>query len=56
MSGNIQNSIENLQIGMTDIAALARQTVLDMLILVFGDFHHFIISNRVNRHLISASM
>ncbi len=49
MLGNVKNGIENLQIGMADVATLTRQAVLDLLILSFGDFHHQIISNSVNR-------
>lgn len=49
MLGNIKNGIENLKIGMINIAALARHAVFDLLILSFGDFHHHIISNSVNR-------
>src|SRR5512134_323458 len=37
--GNVEDRVENLQIRQADIAALARQTVGDALVLGFGDFH-----------------
>ncbi len=46
---NIENGVENLQVGKADIAALTRHAVLDFMILGFCDFHHRIISNSVNR-------
>lgn len=46
MRGKVKNGIENLQIGMADVATLTRQAVLDLLILSFGDFDHQIISKR----------
>lgn len=49
MLGNVQDSVENLQVGKTDIATLTRHAVLDLVVLGFGDFHHRIISNCVNR-------
>ena len=37
--GNIQDRVQNLQIREAYIASLPRQTVLDTLVLCFGDFH-----------------
>lgn len=49
MLGNVKNGIENLQVGMADVATLTRQAVFDSLILHFCNFHHQIISSSVNR-------
>jgi hypothetical protein len=39
MLGHVQDRIENEQIRMADIAPLSGQTVLDLLILRFVEFH-----------------
>ena len=39
MLGHVQDGIENVQIRLADIAPLPGQTVLDLLVLRFGDFH-----------------
>ena len=49
MLGHIQNGVENLKVGEADIAALTRQAVRNLVVLGFGDFHHRIISDSVNR-------
>src|SRR5688500_9169757 len=40
MLRNVQDVIENLKIRKTDVPTLSRQTAFDLLVLVFGDFHH----------------
>jgi len=50
--GDVQDGVEHLKIGQTDIAALHRQAVLNKVVLGFCDFHDRSISciNRsVNR-------
>ena len=42
--GYIQDGIENLKIRETYVASLPRQTILDLLILGFGNFHNRSIS------------
>ena len=37
--GHVQDRIQNLQVGQADIASLARQTALDLIVLGRGDFH-----------------
>jgi len=37
--GNIQDRIQELQIGQAHVATLYRQTVLDQVVLRFADFH-----------------
>ncbi len=32
MLGNVKNGIENLQVGMADVATLTRQAVFDLLV------------------------
>ena len=39
MFSHVQDRIENEQIRMADVAALFRQTVLDLLVLRFIEFH-----------------
>jgi len=39
MLGHVQDRIENEQIRMADVAALFRQTVFDLLVLRFVEFH-----------------
>jgi hypothetical protein len=39
MLGHVQDRIENEQVRMADVAALFRQTVLDLLVLRFVEFH-----------------
>ena len=49
---NVQNRVEHLDIGDTDVAALARQAVLDEFELRFGEFHAVSITHQsasVNR-------
>ena len=37
--GNVQDGIQNLKVREADIAALARKTVFNQAILLFGDLH-----------------
>jgi len=37
--GDIQYRVQDLKVGQADISPLARQAVLDKMILGFGDFH-----------------
>ena len=37
--GHVQNRIDYAQIRMADVAALLGQAVLDLAVLLFGDFH-----------------
>ena len=37
---HIKKSVEQLQIGHADIAALSREAISDTLILALGEFHH----------------
>jgi hypothetical protein len=37
--GYVQNGVQHPQIGQAHVAALGRQTVLDLAVLRFGDFH-----------------
>jgi hypothetical protein len=39
MLAYIQDRIQDLKIRQADVSTLARQTVLDLVILRFGDFH-----------------
>ena len=50
--GDVQNRVEHLEVGHTDVAALAWQAVLDEFVLGFGNLHADSISHRshsVNR-------
>jgi hypothetical protein len=39
MLGHLQDRVQNLQVGQTDIASLARKAILDLLVPRSGDFH-----------------
>jgi hypothetical protein len=44
--GNVQDRIQNLQIGQADIASLSRQTSLDLFVLGWCDLHARLVAEK----------